>query len=158
MLASIAGYGFVRLFHPPQPFVWTRLTYDLVMLMIIFMTSIWNAIEHHKFIVLPQFAKIIAAIIDTISVFAAAFKDIGLEGSDGVTHSPWDALYFSMSTWTTLGYGDLYPLPAGRFIAATEAIFGYFYLALLIALIMFHVQRFASSGKDGGVRSTHLTK
>lgn len=44
------------------------------------------------------------------------------------------ALYFSLVTLTTLGYGDLAPLsPTARALASLEALIGQLYLAVLIA-------------------------
>ncbi len=41
-------------------------------------------------------------------------------------------LYFSMVTFTTLGYGDLHPTAAMRFLAAVEALLGAFLMALFV--------------------------
>ena len=48
----------------------------------------------------------------------------------------WDSewLYFSFVTMTTLGYGDIVPLSAtARALAYLQAIFGQFYIAVLVA-------------------------
>jgi hypothetical protein len=48
------------------------------------------------------------------------------------------SLYFSIITFTTLGYGDIQPLgPWARFLAGTEALLG----ALLAALLVFVLAR-----------------
>lgn len=39
-----------------------------------------------------------------------------------------DAVYFSVVTWTTLGYGDLQPQGQCRLVAATEALAGNIFL------------------------------
>jgi hypothetical protein len=42
--------------------------------------------------------------------------------------------YFSFTTLTTLGFGDVVPeTPTARFLAIWEVIFGQFYLAVLVA-------------------------
>jgi hypothetical protein len=46
-----------------------------------------------------------------------------------------DAIYFSVVTWTTLGYGDLQPQGRCRFVAATEALAGNIFLGIFIALL-----------------------
>jgi len=46
-----------------------------------------------------------------------------------------DAVYFSVVTWTTLGYGDLQPQGRCRFVAATEALAGYIFLGTFIAVL-----------------------
>lgn len=144
-LGSIALTGFARLAQPPQPLDASRVAVDLLMLAIIFATSLWNVIARaHNFMVSPQFAKILASVVGSIGVFGAAFKDTGVISGGELTHSSWEALCLSMATWTTLSFGDLGPVPEARIIAIAEAWFGYFYLALLIAVLMLHLQRYQS--------------
>lgn len=48
-----------------------------------------------------------------------------------------DFIYFSFVTLTTLGFGDISPLmPITRFLVYFEAIFGQFYLAILVASLV----------------------
>ena len=42
------------------------------------------------------------------------------------------SLYFSIVTFTTLGYGDIYPKPAFRLLASTEAILGILFIGLFL--------------------------
>jgi len=78
----------------------------------------------------------VAATICTILIahFAAAYRDTGLiDTSDGsLVTDAGRCLYFSVITWTTLGYGDFRPTPAARPLAAIEAITGYLFMALSI--------------------------
>ena len=52
-----------------------------------------------------------------------------------------DFVYYSFVTLTTLGYGDIMPLSAtARSLAYMEAIFGQFYIAILVAgLVSIHI-------------------
>ncbi len=52
-----------------------------------------------------------------------------------------DFIYYSFVTLTTLGYGDIVPLSAtARSLAFMEAIFGQFYMAILVAgLVSIHI-------------------
>ncbi len=54
------------------------------------------------------------------------------EGVSILTHGFRDCLYFSMVTFTTLGYGDMKPIEAIRIWAATEAMLGAFLMALFV--------------------------
>ncbi|MRI32038.1 potassium transporter Kef [Endozoicomonas sp. OPT23] len=47
-----------------------------------------------------------------------------------------DSLYFSVVTFTTLGYGDLTPVGPSRFFAALEAFIGSFTLALFVVVFV----------------------
>jgi hypothetical protein len=47
---------------------------------------------------------------------------------------PTGALYFSIVTWTTLGYGDLLPATDIRLVAALEALMGYAFFGLAVGL------------------------
>ena len=46
-----------------------------------------------------------------------------------------DAIYFSVVTWTTLGYGDLQPQGRYRYVAATEALVGMIFSGTFIAVL-----------------------
>ena len=52
-----------------------------------------------------------------------------------------DFVYYSFVTLSTLGYGDIVPVAAtARSLAYIEAIFGQFYLAILVAsLVSIHI-------------------
>jgi hypothetical protein len=66
--------------------------------------------------------------------FAILYLWTGLQTSGGVaSHSLCDAFYFSVVTWTTLGYGDFLAAPEARHIVIVEALLGYLMMALLIA-------------------------
>ena len=47
-----------------------------------------------------------------------------------------NSLYFSVVTFTTLGYGDITPLGYSRLIAAFEAFCGSFSLALFVVVFV----------------------
>ncbi|WP_282058539.1 ion channel [Lentibacter algarum] len=76
---------------------------------------------------------IVAQIATYILAFSFYFAFSGLAQSPGGVDLR-TAFYFSVVTWTTLGYGDLQPLPEDRLIAAFAAFMGYFYMAILTGL------------------------
>jgi Ion channel len=57
-------------------------------------------------------------------------------------------LYFSIVTWTTLGYGDFRPTDDLRLISAAEAILGYLSMAILVAAIYDVIRSQANPKKD----------
>ncbi|MGG7568622.1 potassium channel family protein [Rhodovulum sp. DZ06] len=64
----------------------------------------------------------------------------GAQGDPGrfieVYASAGTALYFAVVTFTTLGYGDLQPMPEQRLFAAALAMAGYLVLGMLVGLLI----------------------
>jgi hypothetical protein len=80
---------------------------------------------------------IIAVPVSGILEFAVYYQDRGLiESSTGhpITE-PGDFIYFSIVTFTTVGYGDIIPKPGTRILAATEALFGYIFIGLYVGVL-----------------------
>jgi len=58
-------------------------------------------------------------------------------GHDGAGSGIVEFLYFSLTTITTLGYGDITPVgPATRMWVTLEAVAGVFYIAVLVARLV----------------------
>ncbi len=76
-------------------------------------------------------SMLIIHIIVTICSFSLHYKSDGLIGPNGV-FSPnyYDSLYFSITTFTTLGYGDFQPLPDYRLTTSLEALTGMISMAI----------------------------
>jgi Ion channel len=86
----------------------------------------------------------LGTLLALLLVYAAAFKATGLrdvncnekiESCSSITHDGFDAFYFAVVTWTTLGFGDFVPSTrTGRGLAACEAMTGYLMMgAFLVA-------------------------
>jgi voltage-gated potassium channel len=60
----------------------------------------------------------------------------------GINHPEWkqafpDFVYFSFVVLTTLGFGDLLPVsPIARFLVSMEAVFGVFYMAIVVSSLV----------------------
>jgi hypothetical protein len=74
-------------------------------------------------------------LFELILFFSAAYRLAGISGPGGRAETFGACLYFSVITITTVGYGDLVPLPQARVFAAFEALTGYVYMALFIAAV-----------------------
>ncbi len=74
------------------------------------------------------------------------------QGFSSLDDFGWDSewLYFSFVTMTTLGYGDITPVSAtARFLAYSQAVFGQFYIAVLVAgLVSAYISKRKSEIKD----------
>ncbi len=70
-----------------------------------------------------------------VLAFAAMYQKLGIidnttEGSPTI-HVFSTCIYYSVVTFTTLGYGDFYPVGIGRILAAMESFTGYIILGVL---------------------------
>lgn len=81
-----------------------------------------------------------------ILFFATIYKVTGLFAGDTIVKRPIDFLYFSIITWTTLGYGDIKPSLVSRMFAASEALLGYLFMGLYIAVIFNLITERANKG------------
>ena len=82
-----------------------------------------------------------------IAAFATIHWAIGtpMDQADPRPRGLFDCVYFSGTTFTTLGFGDLTPIgPVGRFLAVTEAGLGFAYLAVVIGYLPVFYQAFSA--------------
>jgi Ion channel len=77
---------------------------------------------------------LVGLIVAAIFGYANIYRLLGLVDVDKVTTDPFTCLYFSIVTWTTLGYGDVRPSDSARLVAASEAMVGYLAMAAFIAM------------------------
>jgi hypothetical protein len=79
-------------------------------------------------------------VAGAIAQYALAFYRSGLlSAAGGVTKSFRDAVYFSVTTWTTLGYGDLTAPPHMRLVTSAEALMGAVSLAIGVSFFWLYV-------------------
>ena len=77
-------------------------------------------------------------------------EDAGVQGAASRSEVN---LYFSFVTLATLGYGDIRPtIPTTRALAWMEAVFGQFYIAVLVARLVGLVQSHSGGARDEGGR------
>lgn len=74
-----------------------------------------------------------AFVFLTVVFFAVLYSELGIREAGVEIHDFWIALYFSVTTLTTLGYGDYVPTPETRVVAAVESLAGYVLLGLVVA-------------------------
>jgi len=126
---------------------------SILVLMIVysFGEAFWKLVSnsHHKNLFF-RLVKLALFSYILIFVFAIEYKSAGLlYGKDLTSHDPLHALYFSIVTWTTLGYGDFQPTEAIRFFAAIEALLGTLIMPLCLASVLFAAQsKYNLKGKN----------
>jgi hypothetical protein len=79
-----------------------------------------------------------AYLVAAVLAYANIYRELGLFDDKTPVKDVSDFIYFSIITWTTVGYGDIVPSKASRLFAASEGLFGYVSMALFLTLI-FHV-------------------
>ena len=81
-----------------------------------------------------------------IMSYGIIFESLGLNENNVFVEHPHrlTALYFSIVTWTTLGYGDVTPAGFGRVVVSIEVLTGYILSALLIAAVVTEFQRLSA--------------
>jgi len=68
-----------------------------------------------------------------VVLFADLYTELGVKtGSSTTSHAFEDALYLSILTWTTVGYGDVTPIGMGKIAAGIEAIMGMITMTILV--------------------------
>ena len=89
------------------------------------------------------FSKVIILVFFTIVIYAIEYKYIGLIDSLSKPNkeSFLKALYFSITTWTTLGFGDIIPSYNCRLLASAEALTGTISIPLIFAMAWFWIEQ-----------------
>jgi|GEM_PF-5944714 len=97
-----------------------------------FRVSVFTYLEKLSFLQLfLTFFTIIIVFAVLFYVFSPGQNGIVIHGSDGV--SVFDALYFSIVTISSLGYGDMYPRGISKAFSAIEVLLGLALMGMLIA-------------------------
>jgi voltage-gated potassium channel Kch len=88
---------------------------------------------------------VVGFAILAVLFFAVLYTELGVvatvEPGRPVIRSFSTALYFSASTFTTVGFGDFVPTPESRLFAAVEALTGYIVLGTITGVIFFLLSR-----------------
>ena len=87
-------------------------------------------------VVYLNLALIFASVFSLIwELRPASFNNLSL--ADGVPAELDTMMYFSLTTLTTTGYGDIVPVdPFARSLANLESVLGQFYLAITVARLV----------------------
>lgn len=86
-----------------------------------------------------------------LCAFAAVYQMVGIQDNTRpggqVSHAYFDSLYYSIVTFTTLGYGDFYPRGVGRVLAGIQALTGYVILGMIASTTASVVSPYSRAGK-----------
>ncbi len=84
------------------------------------------------------FGRVFFFQLFAIATYAICFASA--PSFSGKFDSYWDAVYFSATTWTTLGYGDISPTGAMRLLTSLEALTGLASLAVFASVIWLYCE------------------
>ena len=132
--AGLSFFGF-------RESIW-RLELSVAVAFIVAMLSIIDSLSVNR----PGRALVFltAMIGFEISFFAKIFSVTGVKVGDVIVHDFQTTLYFSIVTWTTLGYGDMVAPPEARLIAASEALIGLTFMGVYVAVATIFLQRLSA--------------
>jgi hypothetical protein len=111
-----------------------------------------DALPHIVFV--ARRAKVLVAMLGAIgshvlhiALFAAAYyflrDSLGLGGLGGQFHDVFSSyLYFSAETYTSLGFGDIYPLGQIRMVVGIEALTGLLMISWTASFTYFEMSRY----------------
>ena len=116
------------------------------MLALVGPVAIIRRVRHHARIDLETVAASLCVYLLAGLFFALIFRVIELLGDpffvQRTSAKAIDFVYFSFTTITTLGYGDLTPARSlGKMLAVSEALFGQLYLVSVVALLVGNLGR-----------------
>lgn len=84
-------------------------------------------------------AAILIQALLLILIFASIYSGHGYEYGGALETPPepsmWQAIYFSLVTWTTLGYGDYQPSLELQMLAGMQAVLGIVFFGLAVGLV-----------------------
>ncbi|WP_410803548.1 potassium channel family protein [Marinobacter sp. KMM 10035] len=106
-----------------------------------------NMHSHHHFRLVAAVLGVLIAHTAQVWVFAAAFyfmhhADAWGSLAGNFNGSFLDCVYFSFSTFTTVGYGDIEPLGALRFLTGIEGLTGLVLITWSASFLFMKMQRY----------------
>lgn len=108
--------------------------------------SFMTPIKARHRVVVSVFIALFAHVVE-IWLFGLAYYWMILEGSLGslagnYQHSIMDSVYYSFTSYTTLGFGDIEPSGAIRFVTGMESLTGLVLITWTASFIFIEMQRY----------------
>ena len=111
-------------------------------------------------VLLGVFAALLAHLVE-IWLFGISYYLINLNGVLGSLQgnfvgSLWDCVYFSFTTYSTVGYGDIEPIGHVRFMAGMESLTGLVLITWSASMLFLEMQRYWGDLDDRGTSGDPL--
>ncbi|WP_425814258.1 potassium channel family protein [Luteimicrobium sp. DT211] len=160
LVVAVVVVGVAYLTLPPSDAAGIGTVFVTVML-VVTLVSILGRVLRHPHVTLQSIAGALSAYLLVGMTFSAVFAVVSWLGphpffAGGGNENVRSFQYFSFTTLTTTGYGDLAPAsPAGRSLANIEALTGQIFLATLVAGLVasYGLQAWRRSGGMDDVES-----
>ena len=81
-----------------------------------------------------------AVLYSNTGVYVTSVDDAG-DTIQSITTGLKSCFYFSVITWTSLGYGDTFPSPEAQKWVMLEVFVGYFHMAVFVGFIMENMRK-----------------
>jgi hypothetical protein len=97
-------------------------------------------VTSRRMFLIVQLTALGVLLCTAVWTYSDIYMRLGIiDSAATVVHDRESCLYFSIVTFTTLGYGDYRPTLDGRMVSATEALTGYVFLGVFISMISSYV-------------------
>ncbi|MDF1819621.1 MAG: potassium channel family protein [Immundisolibacteraceae bacterium] len=111
-------------------------------------------------VILGVFAVLLGHLV-AVWLFGIGYYLINLDGTLGslrgnIAGSVWDCVYFSFTTYSTVGYGDIEPIGHLRFMAGMESLTGLVLITWSASMLFLEMQRYWGALDDQGTSSDPL--
>jgi hypothetical protein len=104
----------------------------------LFIFVLWKELVQNQFPTTVEKIMVLLIVLCFVCnlplTYALGYKYLGIMDGNMKTTDTITCFYFSIVTWTTLGYGDVRPSPDARLLAASEAVVGYLFMAAFIGM------------------------
>lgn len=109
-------------------------------------SKLMTPIKTRHRVVVSVFIALFAHVVE-IWLFGIAYYWMILEGSFGTLagnyqHSIMDSVYYSFTSYTTLGFGDIEPTGAIRFVTGMESLTGLVLITWTASFIFIEMERY----------------
>lgn len=146
--------GLVRLIPAGLP----RSVFAVALGLVFLVAYVWLLVSRVRVILggskhlLLQTGNAAAEVAAMLVSFGAVYQKLGIidntRPGSPVVHEFWTSVYYSVVTFTTLGYGDFYPQGIGRVLAGMQALTGYVILGLLASTAASVVSPHSPAGRS----------
>ncbi|MBP0591497.1 hypothetical protein J8I87_17555 [Paraburkholderia sp. LEh10] len=107
---------------------------------LMFMLAALVLVSSRRMFLVVQMTALGVLLCMAVWTYSDIYMRIGiLDGASNVVRDRESCLYFSVITFTTVGYGDYRPTLDARMVAATEALTGYVFFGVFISMLSSYV-------------------